>query len=147
MEQKMRLVRREKPAAEKPLTDDELNAALIEDAKNPGERFLNSPPGPVEPPGEAEAGTEIPVDEAGDNATVAEAMQQQTEADDSKNALLDQLNKVRAAEQLQRQQYSRLNPPQTREQWVAALMQQSGTTRSRIFARSSTNDVPAKSIE
>jgi hypothetical protein len=41
-----------------------------------------------------------------------------------------QLEAVRQAEQLQKQQYSHLRPPQTREQWIAAVMQQSGTTQA-----------------
>jgi hypothetical protein len=119
---------REKPAAEIP-TDDKINAQLLEDYKNPGKRRLNEPAlAPVEPP--AEPSVEPAGDDTSDNEAVAQAVQQQAEADNAKHTLLRQLEAVRQAEQMQAQQFSRLKPPTTRQEWVAAMMQQTGVTQA-----------------
>jgi hypothetical protein len=116
---------REKPAENIP-SHDEITQRLIEDTINPGERQLNNLPQSA-PLVEPSAGAEAAPQGEADSPAVAEALRQQAQADDSRNVLLQQL---RAAQEAQRQQYSRPRPPQTREEWVAALMRESGTTEA-----------------
>jgi hypothetical protein len=130
----MRLKRPEKPAPEIP-SHDEITAALIRDSQNPGPRYQNEPPAqPVEPPAEPSDGIEA---EAADSEAVQQALQEQAAADAAKADLLDpdlalkrQYEQIQRAQQIQQQHAQRLQPPQTREQWVAALMAQSGTTQA-----------------
>jgi hypothetical protein len=131
----MRLKRPEKSAAEIP-SEDEITAALIRDNKNPGERHLNEPTPPVEPPAEPSdsVGAEA---EAGDSEAAQRALAEQAAADAAKADLLNpdlalkrQYEQIQQAQQLRQQQAQQLQAPHTREQWVAALMQQSGTTKA-----------------
>jgi hypothetical protein len=136
----MRLKRPEKSAENIP-SEDEITAVLIRDNQNPGPRYQNEPAPPAEPPVKPSEGidvsTENPAGAAADNEAVQQALQEQAAADAAKADLLNpdlalkrQYEQLQQAQQFRQQHAQQLQAPQTRQQWVAALMQQSGTTKA-----------------
>jgi hypothetical protein len=66
----------EKPAAEQPLSDDEITRQLIENAVNPGARYPNEATPTAEPPAGVEANAGVGDEPAGDNQAVQQALQE-----------------------------------------------------------------------
>jgi hypothetical protein len=124
---------KQKPAENIP-TEDEITRRLIEDTIKPGERQLNNQP--AEPLAEPSVGAEaeIPTGGEADNPAIAEAMQQQAQADDSRNVLLEQLHALQAAQEAQRQRMA-MAPrlPRNQDELIALWQAQGNSDREIKF--------------